>query len=351
MDEPSGSFFDDLERPEYCGGSTVRSPICRSDTQSQINKLRRAAMIVCCGEALIDMLPRDTAAGERAFSPHAGGAVFNTAIALGRLGVRSGFFTGLSNDMLGDILRDTLAESGVETHFCAFSDRPTTIAFVKLVDGQASYAFYDEGTAGRMITTSDLPDLQDDCEALHFGAISLIPEPCGGTYEALLVREAPRRVISLDPNIRPGFIRDKQAHITRLIRMAKLSDIVKFSDEDLEWFGIAGDHDALAAHWLKFGAKLVLITKGASGAVGYTERFKVSVPGEQVAVIDTVGAGDTFDAGVLASLKLQGLLSKTAVSALEPEAVRHAVALGNRAAAVTVSRAGANPPFAAELEM
>ena len=306
-------------------------------------------MIICCGEALIDMLPRETTLGEKGFAPYAGGAIFNTAIALGRLGIKTGFFTGLSDDMMGDILRETLAASNVDSSFCAISSRPTTIAFVKLVNGQATYAFYDEGTAGRMITEADLPDLGDECEAMHFGAISLIPEPCGSTYEALMNREHQKRVISFDPNIRPGFIKDKPKHLDRMRRMAAMSDIVKFSDEDLDWFGLEGDHDTLATHWLDQGAKLVVLTRGAEGATGYTASFKVSVPSERVTVVDTVGAGDTFDAGILASLKMQDLLTKAKVATLSEDAVRQALALGAKAAAVTVSRAGANPPFAREI--
>jgi fructokinase len=306
-------------------------------------------MILCCGEALIDMLPRETTLGEKGFSPYAGGAVFNTAIALGRLGAPTAFFTGLSDDMMGDILRDTLRQSKVDFSYCATLSRPTTIAFVKLVDGHASYAFYDENTAGRMITEVDLPALGDECEALHFGAISLIPEPCGSTYEALMSREHERRVISLDPNIRPGFIKDKASHLARIRRMAAMSDIVKFSDEDLAWFGMEGDEDTLARHWLHHGAKLVVVTRGAEGAAGYTVNHKVEVPSEKVTVVDTVGAGDTFDAGVLASLKMQNLLTKSQVASLTEIQIAGALALGAKAAAVTVSRAGANPPFAHEI--
>jgi fructokinase len=115
-------------------------------------------MIICCGEALIDMLPRTSTNGEDAFAPYAGGAVFNTALALGRLGMDTSFFTGLSSDMFGDILREALTASGVDHSPCATLDLNTTLAFVRLVDGHASYAFFDENTAGRMITEAHLPD-------------------------------------------------------------------------------------------------------------------------------------------------------------------------------------------------
>lgn len=305
-------------------------------------------MIICCGEALIDMLPRTTTAGEDAFSPYAGGSVFNTALALGRLGLKTGFFTGLSSDMFGDILRQALTASGVDHGYCATLDLHTTLAFVRLVNGQASYAFFDENTAGRMITEAHLPALGDDVEALHFGAISLIPDPCGATYESLMRREHGSRVISLDPNIRPGFITDTEKHRARIDRMIAMSDIVKMSDEDLEWFG-QPDMETAARAWLGQGPSLVVFTRGARGAIGFTREHTIEVDGVQVTVADTVGAGDTFNAGILASLKHDNLLSKQAMKTLSAEAIGNALRLGAKAAAVTVSRPGANPPWASEI--
>lgn len=306
-------------------------------------------MILCCGEALIDMLPRETTKGEPAFSPYAGGAVCNTAVALARLGRPTGFFSGLSSDLMGDIIREKLDASNVDHSYVATSDRPTTLAFVKLVNGAASYAFYDENTAGRMITEADLPEIGDGCSAMHFGAISLIPEPCGSTYEALLMREAESRVISLDPNIRTSFISDPDKHRARIERMAAKADILKFSDEDLDWFGLEGSLDDKASHWIAAGASLVVVTRGGDSTIAYTAKEKVEVASEKVEVVDTVGAGDTFDAGILASLDLAGLLTKDKVKTLSADAIRDALALGAKAAAVTVSRAGANPPFAHEI--
>lgn len=306
-------------------------------------------MILCCGEALIDMLPRETAAGEHAFAPHAGGAVFNTAIALGRLGAPTGFFSGLSSDLFGMQLAETLAASQVDTSLCARSDRPTTLAFVRLVKGQATYAFYDENTAGRLLSTADLPALPNGISTLFLGGISLVNEPAAATYEALMTREAGRRVTMLDPNIRPGFISDATAYRARIGRMIALADIVKLSDEDLHWLEGPGDILALARGLLARGPKLVLITEGARGARAITatqDRFCAATP---VAVADTVGAGDTFNAGVLAALHEAGALDKRTLSALPDEVLDEALALGTRAAAITVSRPGANPPWADEL--
>jgi len=305
-------------------------------------------MILCAGEALIDMLPRQTAAGEAAFAPYAGGAVFNTAIALGRLGAKTGFFSGISTDLFGEMLGEALKASKVRS-LAHTSDRPTTLAFVTLTGGHAKYAFYDENTAGRMLTPADLPKLGKDVTAIFLGGISLVVEPCGATYEALMVREAPNRVTMLDPNIRPGFIRDERAYRARIGRMLALADIVKLSDEDLHWLLGKGDLRALAGEILRMGPKLVCVTEGAAGARGFTARGEVAVEGRRVEVADTVGAGDTFNAGVLAALDTAGALTKAALADLPDETLRKALSLGCRAAAVTVSRAGANPPWSHEL--
>lgn len=307
-------------------------------------------MILSCGEALIDMLPRTSTAGEACFAPYAGGAVFNTAIALGRLGASSAFFSGVSTDMLGEILADTLAASKVDTSLLARSDRPTTVAFVKLVNGQATYAFYDEATAGRMLSEDQLPALPDAVSTLFFGGISLVNDPAAATYEALQARETPARVIMIDPNIRPGFIAGKEeAYRARIGRMVARADIVKLSDEDLHWLEGAGDLTALARGILARGPKMVFITEGAAGARAVTATQDRFVAARKVTVADTVGAGDTFNAGALAALHEAGALTKARIAALSDAELDAALTLGTRAAAVTVSRAGANPPWREEL--
>lgn len=306
-------------------------------------------MILCAGEALIDMLPRQTSDGQAAFAPHAGGAVFNTAIALGRLGARTGFFSGLSTDMFGQILTGALAEAGVDSGLCHRSDRPTTLAFVTLEGGNARYTFYDENSAGRMLTVDDLPDLPDAVEAVFCGGISLMAEPCGSAYEALLLRETDARVTMLDPNIRPGFITDEAAYRARLTWMIAASDIVKLSDEDLHWLEGPGEAPALAQRLLATGPRLVLLTRGAAGASAYGHSAEAHVAAPEVTVVDTVGAGDTFNAGILAALQADGRLNKAAMASLSEETLEIALHLAVRAAAVTVSRAGANPPRVDEL--
>jgi len=306
-------------------------------------------MILCCGEALIDMLPRTSEAGEPAFAPYAGGAVFNTAVALGRLGAPAGFYCDLADDMFGAQLRRVLEDSKVDTRYAPAVDRPCTMAFVELVDGQASYTFYDEGSALRMMSPDDLPVLEDDVSTLFFGCISLAGEPCGSAFEALLTRDASKRVTMIDPNIRTSFIKDETAFRARITRMIAHSDIVKVSDEDLAWLEGAGDISALAQSMLAKGPKVVLVTEGAKGAHGFTASHSVQVPAPKVTVADTIGAGDTFDAGVLSALYQADALTKPAVAGIDEGLLTDLVAMGVRTAAVTVSRAGANPPWAHEV--
>jgi len=301
-------------------------------------------MILCCGEALIDMLPRKTAAGENAFAPHTGGSVFNTAVALGRLDAPVQFFSGLSSDLFGDMLRAQLAASHVDSGPAAVADRPTTLAFVTLTDGHASYAFYDENTAGRMLSEADLPKTEAD--ALFFGGISLVVEPCGAAYEALMLREAPHRLTMIDPNIRPSFITDEAAYRARLTRMMGCAGIIKTSDEDLAW--IVGDADANAL-LASTGAQVILLTRGGEGVSIVTASGTYDVPAEKADVVDTVGAGDTFSAGFLAQLHKSGHLTKDGITQATEADLRAAAAFGAKVAAITVSRAGANPPWAAEL--
>lgn len=306
-------------------------------------------MILCCGEALIDMLPRETTASEAAFAPYVGGAVFNTAVALGRLDIPVSFFTGLSTDFFGDMLSAALTASNVRLDLIKFSPLPTTLALVRLVDGHASYLFYDENTAGRMLYEADQPAVGDDVEAMHFSCMSLVPEPCGSTYEALMRREHGKRVMMFDPNIRKDFIADKPKHLARMKRMVELADIVKLSDEDLDWFGETGALHEIAARWLDLGPSLMVVTQGAKGLVAFSKQHTVSVPAPPVKVVDTVGAGDTINAGILASLRDQGLLSKSAIADLSEHQIRMVLTFSAKAAAITVSRAGANPPWRREL--
>jgi fructokinase len=307
-------------------------------------------MILCCGEALTDFVPRQTREGALAFQPLTGGSVFNTAIALGRLGAPSGFFGGLSRDFFGDELRKQLAASHVDTSLSPITDRYTIAAFVKLEGGQARYSFIDEGSACRMLSPEDLPALPSTVTALHLGSFPLAIEPCGSAFEELCRREHQTRVIHFDPNIRANLIKDRVAHRQRVERIVAMADVIKMSDEDLAWMAPGGTADAFAHDWLGRGAKLIVITRGGNGAAAFTRKFKCEIPGIPVTIADTIGAGDTFTAGILGFLYRSRLLDKPAIAALDRARVEQALNFAARAAAITVSRPGADPPWAHELE-
>lgn len=305
-------------------------------------------MILCAGEALIDMLPVAAADGRAAFAPHPGGAVFNTARALGRLGAPAGYLGPLSGDLFGAQLAAALAASGVATDLCPRPDRPTTLAFVTLEGGQARYAFFDENSALSGLGPDDLPALPDAATALFLGGISLAGEGCGPAFAALADR-AGDRVVMLDPNIRPGFVRDPAAYRARLARLIARADILKLSDEDLRWLDPDRPESEAIAALRAQGVPVVLVTRGAAGAEAHHPGGVLAVPARPVRVVDTVGAGDTFDAGVLAGLWRAGALSRAALARPAPETLAAALALGVAAAGVVVGRAGAEPPWAAEL--
>jgi len=308
-------------------------------------------MILCCGEALIDMVAAPSLDGPDGFVPHSGGAVFNTAIALGRLGARAGMLTGMSRDMFGDQLADALKASDVDTTHIIRSDRPSTLAFVKLEDGQASYSFFDENSAGRMIRPEDMPALPSDITALFFGGISLASDPSASAYAALLERQGGSRAVMIDPNIRPLFITDAEGYRRRMAAMISQADIVKVSDEDLNWLNPAPLTQAeKISAMLDTGPSVVIVTQGAAGAIAtLADGTSITVPSVKTNVVDTIGAGDTFNAGFLAKLSELDLLTPEALSTLDPDALRDAMTYGARVAAITVSRAGANPPWANEL--
>jgi fructokinase len=247
------------------------------------------------------------------------------------------------------MLREGLRRSSVDFSMAPVSDRPSTLAFVKLENGNARYAFFDEGSAGRMLSAAHLPRLPASIKALHFGSFSLASEPCGSAYEALMTRESGHGVIALDPNIRPTLIGDRAAYMARLGRCVALADIVKLSEDDLAWLAPGTSFEALAADWLARGAKLIVLTRGASGASAISANASASVQARPVTVADTVGAGDTVSAALLANFAERGLLTKAKIAALTRDELTAALDFATRAAAIAVSRPGADPPWRREL--
>lgn len=308
-------------------------------------------MILCCGEALIDMIPKPTSSGALGYVPHDGGASFNTSLALGRLGVRVGLLSGVSSDMFGQQIMSSLTANHVDSNHLVRSDRPSTLAFVQLTNGNAAYTFFDENSAGRILEFADFPEISGEVNAALFGGISLCQEPAASAYQELHAKIAKSDVVMLDPNVRANSIEDVSIYRARLEKMVGLSDIVKVSDEDLNWvFPGPESLNAKLKRLQSLGPTIVILTRGGDGASAFlTTGAEVHAPIEKVEVVDTVGAGDTFNAGFLAQLSELGLLTKAALKSATEDEVKSALAFGAKVAAVTVSRAGANPPWRHEL--
>ena len=310
-------------------------------------------MIVSCGEALIDFMPLPVD-GPPAYRPFPGGSPFNVAIGLGRLGAPAGFLSRISTDFFGDLLLRTLGENGVDTRYVKRAGDPTMLAFVSHPsDGEPQYAFFANGAADRGITEHDLPAaFGDDVTCLHLGlgAISTQAEPAATTFEALLKREAKRRVLVLDPNVRPNLIKDRVTARARLESWVSLCDIVKVSRADFEWLYPDRSIEDSAAAWRDLGPKLVVMTLGADGAMALLNGSKIAVPGRKIGVVDTVGAGDSFHSALLAGLNAHGLLTRDRLAKLDVAVLKALLDRAVAAAAITCSRAGANPPTQRELE-
>jgi len=310
-------------------------------------------MIVSCGEALIDFVPVSIG-GAPAYRPFPGGSPFNVAIGLGRLGAPTGFFSRLSTDFFGDLLAKTLAGNGVDGRYLRRAADPSTLAFVSPPsDGEPQYAFYASGAADRSLTEHDLPAAFDDtvtCLHFSFGAITLETQPAAGALERLMRREAKRRVLALDPNIRAGLIHDRTGYCRKLESWVAAMDLVKVSRADLDWLYPGRDVAEAAEAWRGLGPRLVVVTLGAEGAMALMDGHKVLVPGRRVKVVDTVGAGDSFHSALLAGLNERGSLTIDRLARLEPDALQPLLERAVAAAAITCSRAGANPPTKAELD-
>ena len=308
-------------------------------------------MFLVCGEALFDLFMEPSAGFDLRFDGRIGGSPFNVAIGLARLGRRAALFTGLSTDFLGQRLAAALAADGVDTRFLLRKDAPTTLSLVGLgSDGSPEYAFYGRGAADRSVGIADLPRLDDDrVEALHFGSYSLVVRPTADAFAALAARESRRRLISLDPNVRLNVEPGIEVWRQRIAAVAAHADLVKVSSEDLGALYPGRPLESAAEEWLGHGARLVVVTRGAEGAVAFAGRDRTAVPGEPAAVVDTVGAGDAFQAALLCALDELGHASRSGLERLAQPALRRCLAFANRAAALACTRRGAALPARRDL--
>lgn len=308
-------------------------------------------MYVVCGEALFDVFTGDERRdGGLTLDARAGGSPFNVAIGLARLGAPVGFLGGLSRDYLGERLAARLAAEGVDTHYLVRSVRPTTLSLIgKTAEGTPAYTFYGAGAADRSLTKADLPDLPRKVIGLHFGSYSIVAQPCADALAELAEREAKTRLISLDPNVRPTVEPDMKVWRRRVGALAEVATLIKASAEDLELLWPGKKIDGIAAQWLKGGASLVVVTLGDRGAVAYARDDAVQARLEGTRVVDTVGAGDSFQAALLHGLATMKLTAKAKLAAIGRAEMAGLLVYASRAAAITCGRRGADLPRAAEL--
>ena len=303
-------------------------------------------MIICAGESLIDMV---SFRGEPEYTPHVGGSNFNSSIALGRLGANSYYFGAVSHDTYGELIEDCLRGSNVKEDFIIKTNRPTTLAYADVVDGIAEYTFVDEHSAGRMLDQTSLKPFVKrviKAKALLVGGISLQSEPCGSSWQWLIKQVSGHLPIYLDANIRPDFIENKQSYFDRFVRLTSKVDIVKISEDDYRYLYGAQDFNKVSKDWLNNGVKLVIFTLGAEGSkVIYDNGKEVFAKSKKVDVVDTIAAGDTFNAGFLLSLDEQGLLDRVSLDIISDTQLEKALSYANKVASITVTKKGANPPW------
>lgn len=311
-------------------------------------------MILVCGEALIDLFVGGPGAdGRLPATAAAGGSPFNVAVGLARLGAPSGFFGGLSTDAFGAFLAARLEAEGVDTGLAKRSAKPTPLVVVSPdAAGHPAYTFHAHDCADRDVADADLPPvLAPGVEALAIGSWPMVVPPVSGALLALAGREAGRRVVSLDPNLRPSMVGDLARWRKGFGRLVPTAAIIKVSEEDIQIaYGPGADPAALAREWLGTGPSLVVLTRGPDGATAFHAAGVFHEPGRPAPVVDTVGAGDTFHAALLARLRQRGLLRRDALAALDQKALRDVLRYAVVASGVTCTRRGADLPSGADVD-
>jgi fructokinase len=318
-------------------------------------------MIVCCGEALIDMVRTNFPGQREGFFPLPGGSPYNTAVAIGRLGAPAAFLGRLSRDFFGAMLVNRLRDNHVRDDLVIRSAETTTLAFVRLEEvKEPEYLFYTQGSADRSLCPDDIPEkLPPDTRCVLFGSIAMTMEPVASTIESLIVREGSRGadapVISLDPNIRPFMMSGREAYVRRFESWLPFVTIAKISSADFDFIYPGLGLEKSLEKTLRAGPRLVVATLGPRGALALLRRddgsiLRVTAPAVDIPVADTIGAGDTFHGALLSWLELRGNMSRSALAALGEADLYEAVFFANKAASLVCAKQGADPPTLAEVE-
>lgn len=306
-------------------------------------------MIVVSGEALMDVFAGAPTPTGVLMDARIGGSPFNVAIGLARLAQPVAFFGALSSGFLGDRLLQALQDEAVDTGCTVRLDAPTTLSLVGLdARGVPSYSFYAEGAADRLLPLDALAAVPA-AQAFHFGSYAMVVEPVASTQRALVERECRRSVIAYDPNIRLNVEPDLARWREALQWMLPRTHLLKVSDEDLGLLYPGVEAATLAQQWLAAGVALVVVTRGGDGAWAWTREAHIAMPPVAVEVVDTVGAGDTFQAALLTALAERGVLRPAGLAALPTQTLTEALRFAASAAAITCSRRGADLPRRAEV--
>ena len=321
-------------------------------------------MIICCGEALIDMVQipvpqRGSVSGSGiGFLPVPGGCSYNTAIAIGRFGVPVKFLGKVSTDFFGDIIFKRLKDNNVGDELIIRADKNTTLAIVNTVDNQSPrYSFYTDGTSVPLFTEADLPaTLPPETNCIVFGSISMTMEPVASTIKTFISRYKDENspVISFDPNVRPLKIKDKESYIKNFEELTAASVIAKISAEDFSYVYPGLKPEQALRKILTLGPRLAICTMGSEGSMVLLRHnngsiTKANAPAVKTNIVDTVGAGDTFHGALLSWLEMKGKLSRHALPGLSETDLYNVLCFANKAASIVCSRQGANPPVLEEV--
>jgi fructokinase len=301
-------------------------------------------MLLSCGDALVDFLPVKAVDGRDAAVPVAGGSCLNIAVGMARLGAPAGFVGGISTDLFGRIVADHALTSKVDLRYATRSAHQTTLAFVRYVGGEPQYAFYDEATASRNWTYRAGSIPFDETEAIHVGSTTLANDQ-GAAQALAMIEDAGATTISFDPNCRPDLVRDKARYVGQMDAFAAAADIVRMSDVDFEFLYGGGDYEERAKELMAAGTSLVVVTRGIKGAQAWHRAAgPVKVEAPTIDVVDTIGAGDSFQAALLFALRAVGRIKRGALTQMNAGELHRALSFAAACAAFTCSRAGADPP-------
>ncbi|MGF6558869.1 fructokinase [Pseudomonas sp. S30_BP2TU TE3576] len=312
-------------------------------------------MYLVCGEALFDFFSENDVSAQASkvnYKAIAGGSPFNVAVGLRRLGIDVALFAGLSSDYLGRRLQQVLQEEGVRPDYLQDFDAPTTLAMVAVgVDGSPHYSFRGEGCADRELLPGHLPELGAEVRGLHIGSFSLVVQPIADTLLALVRRESGKRLISLDPNVRLNPEPNIELWRERINTLVEHADLIKVSDEDLNLLYPERDPQSVIHGWLEHRCQLVFLTRGGQGATVFSRRHgSWSAPACAVVMADTVGAGDTFQAALIAWLTEQQLDSVEGLQRLSREQIDAMLTFAVSAAALTCGKTGPDLPYRHQLD-